>query len=318
MMRFLLIFMLFITLSSSAQDVHFSQYSITKSGLNPAFIGYQGADFQFQLQRRSQWESVTTPFTTFSMALNGKELFKQFSLGIQFMNDLSGDSHFSTSGLALALSNKLNLSSVNNISFGASIGSYQRSLDYSSLTFIDDENFPNQGIRFFDISLGVINEWDINSGLTLLSGISIFHINNPNQSLLGSKEVKLNTNNKIHTSLTYYINDKLQVKPSVYYSGQGKANELLFGAGINYLLANYTAENIVLRASIFDRYNDAIITAFGVKIDNFDIMISYDINTSSLVSASDHKGGFEFAIVYQWNLNKIEKEFDRFVCPKYL
>ena len=67
---FIIFSLAFITLT--AQDIHFSQFSAIKASLNPALIGYQQQDYQIQLQRRSQWESVTKPFTTFSVAINRK------------------------------------------------------------------------------------------------------------------------------------------------------------------------------------------------------------------------------------------------------
>ena len=65
----LLIILSLAVIKLTAQDIHFSQFSAIRSSLNPALIGYQQQDYQIQLQRRSQWESVTKPFSTFSIAL---------------------------------------------------------------------------------------------------------------------------------------------------------------------------------------------------------------------------------------------------------
>jgi hypothetical protein len=46
--------------------------------------------------------------------------------------------------------------------------------------------------------------------------------------------------------------------------------------------------------------------------------VSYDVNTSSLTNASNNKGGFEFALVYQWKVKKKIKIVEQEICPKYL
>ncbi|KRO55771.1 MAG: hypothetical protein ABR79_05900 [Cryomorphaceae bacterium BACL11 MAG-121001-bin54] len=61
-----------------AQDVHYSQFDKTKSLINPSLIANQNEDYEIQLQRRSQWASVTVPFNTFSFLLMPKRFIKHF------------------------------------------------------------------------------------------------------------------------------------------------------------------------------------------------------------------------------------------------
>ena len=311
---------LFLVASSGvfSQDIHFSQFNTTKALINPALVGFQDEDYKVQAQRRSQWGSVSVPFITFSIAFEAKELVNNLSFGVQLLNDIAGDSHFKTNGLTLSASNTTKVNSSNKISFGALAGSYQRSVDYSVLVFNEEENIPNNNINFFDVAIGVALENELNSSITMLSGISLFHLNKPNQSLLGSNNIQLPINSKLYTSLIYYFNKKLQIKPTLYYSEQGKTKELIAGSFFNYLLGSSSSEIVVLRTGIFSRKNDAFITEFGIKIDNFDAMISYDINTSSLNAASNYKGGVEFSLAYQWGVVRSIKKTETRICPKYL
>jgi hypothetical protein len=49
------------------------------------------------------------------------------------------------------------------------------------------------------------------------------------------------------------------------------------------------------------------------------VVVSYDINTSDLVAASNNKGGFEFVIIYIWNKKKrMQKGEIKKYCPRYL
>ena len=318
MIRFVYILFFFLPYNSLAQDVHFSQFNETKALINPALVGYQDGDYKIQAQRKSQWGSVTVPFNTFSISLDVKNIFKSISFGLQLLNDIAGDSHFKTNALTLSLSHNIRVNSSNNMSFGFLTGTYQRSTDYSALVFNETENIPNNNIDFFDIAIGLVHEVELNISSTLISGVSLFHLNKPNQSLIGSDNIQLPINSKLHTSLIYYFNKKFQFKPTIYYSEQGESRELIAGSFFNYVLNNSSAEIVVLRAGIFNRINDAIISELGVKIDNFDAMVSYDTNISSLNSASDYKGGFEFSIAYQWSVLKSVKSNEIKVCPKYL
>ena len=265
MIRFVVILFFFLSYNSLAQDIHFSQFNETKALINPALVGYQDGDYKIQAQRRSQWSSVTIPFNTFSISLEVKKIIKNLSFGVQLLNDIAGDSHFKTNGVTLSLSHNLKVSSNNNISFGVLGGSYQRSIDYSTLVFNETENIPNTNIDFFDVAIGLVHELELNISSTLISGVSLFHLNKPNQTLIGSNNVQLPINSKFHTTLIYYFNKKFQIKPTIYYSEQGESRELIAGSFFNYVLNNSTAEMVVLRAGIFNRKNDAIITEFGYK-----------------------------------------------------
>ena len=318
MMRFIITLVVLSFFKANSQDVHFSQFYETKALLNPSLVGYQDGNYKVQMHRKSQWESVSVPFNTFSIAFEAKELIKDISIGIQFLNDIAGDSKFSTNGMNIVIAKKTKVNTTDNISIGFLLGSYQRSIDFSDLVFNDEEIIPNRNINFIDLGIGIFHETEVNSKTTLHSGISAFHLNKPNQSLLGSNNIQLPVNSKLHASLIYYYNSYFQIKPRVYSAIQGESSEFIYGTDFNYLLANSSTETLVLRAGIFNRKKDAIISRIGIKIHNFDAMVSYDINTSSLSSASNSKGGFEFSVSYQWSVSKQIKSQEIKVCPKYL
>ena len=109
--------MLFLfSLNLKGQDVHYSQFDKTKLLINPSLISNQYNDYEIQLQRRSQWASVTKPFNTFSLSVSTKNIYKNISLGAMILNDVAGDSDFSTDGVSLsfakAFSRKENLFSI--------------------------------------------------------------------------------------------------------------------------------------------------------------------------------------------------------------
>ena len=69
----LLILLLFISGISLSQDIHFSQNFVDRMYFNPAVVGDLGEeDYRVSVQRKSQWNSVTVPFSTFSISFENK------------------------------------------------------------------------------------------------------------------------------------------------------------------------------------------------------------------------------------------------------
>ena len=80
-----------------AQDVHFSQFHFSKSTTNPSLMHYQENDYEINLQRRSQWSSVSIPFKTLLISFNAKNLYKNISIGATLLNDEGGDAYVARS-----------------------------------------------------------------------------------------------------------------------------------------------------------------------------------------------------------------------------
>ena len=108
----------------------------------------------------------------------------------------------------------------------------------------------------------------------------------------------------------------MSIHPKLVLSNQDTDKEFLFGFDVNYLLEG--EKDILLKLGVADRFNDALIFYFGAEIEGFSCVFSYDVNTSSLSKASNNKGGFEFALVYQWKRKKNKKNIEQEICPKYL
>ncbi|MEN9002702.1 MAG: type IX secretion system membrane protein PorP/SprF, partial [Flavobacteriales bacterium] len=96
-----LIFIFFASLTSQAQDIHFSQFYNSPLNLNPALAGNFDGNYRFAGNYRNQWNSVTIPFATFSMSADAKDVMgkKNVGAGIIFNNDNTGDSRFRTTVL---------------------------------------------------------------------------------------------------------------------------------------------------------------------------------------------------------------------------
>jgi len=316
MRKFALIMMISFAVNAWAQDVHFSQFLANSFVLNPAMVGVQKNDYQATLHRKSQWASVSVPFSTFTLALERKDILPGHSIGVQFMNDIAGDSRFKTSGLNFTYVKSVATSTENTFRFGAEFGLFQRSIVVDDLVFNNAENLSNFNFTFPDISLGVANQNYLNEDLLLETGIAFFHINKPKQSFTNDDAIRLNQKINFHTALNYAYTDNLSIQPNLVFSNQDTDKEFLLGCDVNYLLQG--ERDILLKSGIADRFSDALILYFGTEIEGFSCVVSYDVNTSSLTNASDNKGGFEFALVYHWKSKKKIRIVEQEICPKYL
>ena len=311
-----LIMILSFAENSCAQDIHFSQFLTNSFVLNPAMVGVQKNDYKATLHRKSQWASVSVPFTTFTLAFERKNILPSHSIGLQFLNDIAGDSRFKTSGLNFTYVKSVATSTENTFRLGAEFGLFQRSIVVDDLVFNNTENLSNFNFTFPDISLGMANQFFLNKDLLLETGIAFFHINKPNQSFTDVDATRLNQKINFHTALNYAYTDNLSIQPKLVFSIQDTDKEFLLGCDINYLLEG--ENDILLKSGIADRLNDAFILYFGAEINYLSCVVSYDVNTSSLTNASNNKGGFEFALVYQWKSKKKIKIVEQEICPKYL
>jgi len=313
MMRFFFITLIFFPFFSLAQDVHYSQFDKTKSLLNPSLISHQVEDYEIQAQRRSQWSSISVPFNTFSISFNTKKIYKDFSLGLTVLNDLAGDSYFSTDGLAFSIA-KHAATKENIFAIGLQAALYQRSVNYDNLIFIESEEWQNTKFSFFDFSLGISYHKILNPNSSLLMGASSYHLNNPRQSLISNPNVVLNSKYIVHTKYYTRVSSKFEISPTLYFSSQLQDRELIIGNGLEYGVN----AKVKLKSGIYSRVKDSFFVTFGIKKGNLDAMISYDINTSSLSNASNYMGSFEFSISYAWSTIKEKKVEQHKICPKYL
>jgi type IX secretion system PorP/SprF family membrane protein len=305
-----------IAINCVAQDVHFSQFNTSSFLLNPALVGAQNNHYKATLQRKSQWASVSIPFNTLSLSLERKDIFPSHSIGVQFLNDIAGDSRFKTAGVTLAYAKKVAVTADNLFSIGAEIGLFQRSVVFDDLVFNDPENRSNLNFLFPDMAIGIANFYEINKKMALESGIAFYHINKPRQSLIENDAITLNQKMNLHTALNYAFNNKLSMQPKLLFSNQDADKEFLLACDVNYLLE--AEQTVILKLGIAERFNDATIFYFGAEIESLSCVVSYDVNTSNLTNASNNKGGFEFSVVYQWSVSKKNENIEQEDCPKYL
>ncbi|MCC6182539.1 MAG: PorP/SprF family type IX secretion system membrane protein [Bacteroidia bacterium] len=332
------LFIVFLVLSSmsvNAQDVHFSQYNGSVLNLNPAFTGLFDGDYRVNGIFRSQWSSVPVPYQSFSIAGDGRFKTKKmksdcFGVGIMFNNDKSGDTHYGTNQLYLSASyiHKLNTDSTLLLSLGLNGGVSNVGFNYSLMTFDNQyqgntynaanntgEHFTKTASTFGDFSFGTALQYALKQRAYIQYGISFHHFTSPKLTFQNNNSIKIDP--KLNNSLcfAYPVGANTDVLAEVLVSNQGKYNEIVPGAQIKLRLDE--TRNQVISAGIYYRLKDAAIARVGYQVKTLTAGISYDVNMSKFLAATNRRGGFEIYVTY------IFKKLVPFVpktrvCPIYM
>ena len=316
------------------QDIHYSQFYLSPINLNPAMVGQFKGDYRFIGNYRTQWQSVTIPFTTISFAADAKKLFnrKDVAAGIQINQDRTGDSKFNTFQINLsgAYMKPISKDSSRTLSFGLQSGFTNRSINYNPLSFdaqyngyYYDPNLPTQETflkasrTYLNLHMGVAYFWKVAPRKSINAGMALFNINKPKQSFFNNDGIKLDRRYVFHAGAEWKIHEKFNILPSMLFMAQGTYKEFDLGASVKYILTDFIGIYRTVWAGLFYRNKDAGFLTAGMDYDQWKVGISYDINVSTLIPASNHRGGLELAIIYIIDKTPPKRIIHR-VCPDYI
>src|ERR1035437_11010239 len=301
MNKYKIIFILCVLCSSFAfaQDIHFSQFNASPQNLNPAQTGLFDGDWRFVGNHRSQWSAIPVPYTTFSLASDTRLKTKLKNdvpaLGLIVNTDKAGDSKFTTTQVFASASyiKKLSSDSTNFISIAVQPGITTKSFNVNALTFDNQfngdhynpalgsgENFNTTRITYFDLGGGLVYLWRKNQRTQINIGFSAFHLNMPKQSFFDNRDIKLDIKTTFSGMAEFPVAEQLDVVPTFLYQSQGKFNETVVGLFGKYYLKPVNGVPTALSLGGFYRLKDAFIIVANMDYRNFNVGVSYDVNTS--------------------------------------
>lgn len=312
-----------------AQDVHFSQPLYSPLTLNPAMAGVS-APITAIVNYRSQWKSVASPYSTiaasFDMRINENRRNRKgvFAFGFNFLNDKAGDARLSTTNANLHLAYHLIIDERSKIGLGIYTGFGQRSIDAGSGRWGSQfdgsaynaglptgETFLRDQFAFLDVGTGFVysfknsEQYMTSNGQKEFSfGGAVYHLSRPNYSFLSSNDDRLFMRfTGFAQAIIGISNTKLSVMPAIYYQRQRTAQELLVGSYIRYMVQEQSKitgynKGTFISLGAFYRNKDAFVTKAMVEWSDFSVGLAYDVNISTLVNASNARGGFEIFLKY--------------------
>ncbi len=311
----------------NAQDFHLTMYDAAPMFLNPALTGVVDADWRVHGQYRTQWKAVNyKPYTTALLSFD--KPYKKWGFGGQIANFRAGLGNYNViqalASVAYTLS--LNQKKTHNLSFGLQGGLSQKSLEYQLLTYDNQyvttngggfdnsissgENFGSQSFVQPNLNAGIL--YYFSKQQTIINpfvGVSAFNLITPQDSYFGSAN-DLPLRIYTHVGSRINITEVFYVIPKVLYMQQKKFTELTFASDVGYYLK---ANDIYLLGGLVYRAKDAFSLSLGAKLENVTAKIAYDVNASSLTSASGGRGGFELSLTYIHRKSDYKKVK---ICPR--
>ncbi|MCS6823148.1 MAG: type IX secretion system membrane protein PorP/SprF [Cytophagaceae bacterium] len=327
--------LLFFTLQVQAQDAQYSQYYNAPLYLNPGFAG-TSKFFRGGLNYRLQWPGTGEPYKSFS-AWGDCPLGETYSaLGLLIKRDVQGIAKLSSTDIGVLYAYKTKLNKRWVLKPGLQSSFVIRNIDFSRSLFSDQLN--NSGATGNPTADPVVNYGtsfsyiDFSAG-TLLhdkhiwAGLSMHHLNRPNQALsndiksplpvkwsvhTGYKIVMRSTPLRQHTAKSY-----LTLTPTFNYKVQGRFDQLDMGLYAIYdpLMLGFWYRGLpVKNYRVGIPNHESLIILLGIRHGNLSIGYSYDLNISQLTGNS--KGAHEVSLIYYFNdFKKIFEEEDDIPCP---
>lgn len=333
MRKFLLIiFILAAVISVKAQDPHFSQFFSSPLTLNPALTGKFDGEWRLAVNHRDQWPSIPKAYVTssasFDIGLMKSKLpaGDVFGIGFSALTDASanGQLKLNFGSASLSYHKALDEDGYNTIGAGFQ-GTYSNlSIDEGKLTFEDmlrsngftgarTDFFTNGSNQsYFDLNAGLLFSGSTNGTNNYYAGVSVYHINRPSVGFI-DKNYKLASRFTAHGGGTFPLTDQLKINASVIEQVQAGASETTLGAALSYNLSQEDAKPASIFLGSWLRLNDAVIPYLGLEVGGLRIGASYDVNISSLKTATASRGGSEFSLIYI----KRKSESKGIPCPSF-
>ncbi len=168
-----------------------------------------------------------------------------------------------------------------------------------------------------DVNAGILYNGSTNGYNNFYIGASMYHINRPKETFQGGQYL-------LHSRTTVQLGGKIPTGSYNYlhisanFSLQANANAMTYGAAFGYN-ANHNQENPTnIYIGVWNRFsnlNDAVIPYVGLEFGSLQLGYSYDVNISSLKTASNMRGGNEISLIF------IKKPKDpdakKLNCPRF-
>jgi type IX secretion system PorP/SprF family membrane protein len=329
------IFTAFLTIQSFGQDKHFSQYWASPITLNPAFTGKFDGVVRVAGNYRNQWPEINNAFVTQSVSMD-MQIMKgriadndTWGVGILAFSDKSASGVLQANSVALSSSYHKGLDEDGNhqigIGFQAAYLEKRLSTTSDKLQFgdaltpngwtgISTDVLANRSLRasHFDLNAGLLYSGSTGGNNNFYAGVSMYHITRPKESFIGA-------NYLANPRFTFYgggyfgVGEKATLYGSLLHSEQAKSSETLVGAALGMTPNPESVKPATVFAGLWTRFGDALIPYVGLEINDFRFGFSYDVNISSLKTASNSRGGVEISLIYIKKQNT-EKGIP---CPKF-
>jgi type IX secretion system PorP/SprF family membrane protein len=321
----------------TAQDIHFSHIHASPTVLNPAMTGLFDGDYRLIMNYKNQWRNTTANYNTLHAGFDAKVTNLGgtgfLGMGLNVIADRAGDLNYTNTSAMLTLSTAraLNREGDHFITVAIQAGMLHNYLDYSRLHVFDQEPLVQAGAP------GTANAWDASAGIgwfkrvvrdgMIYLGASVFHLGQPDMAMLGQTaeyNEQLARRWVFHGGGDIKIVDRYYLMPSFMIMEQSPHREINTGTFLRYDWQEYKRGKgssvffgawfrYFVRTDISSSY-DALILAARLDKNSISYSFSYDVNMSSLATATRGVGGPEISVIFRGSW--YHKPQYRVDCPK--
>jgi type IX secretion system PorP/SprF family membrane protein len=324
------------TFSAYAQDPQFSQFFAAPLYLNPAFTG-STREHRFVANYRNQWRNIANGYVTYAFSYDYNMADARSGFGLMATADKAGAVGMSTTNVGILYSYKFRLPNNWILTPGLHFAYGNRGIDKDKVVLLDQLSYGDASIPTNDpliFSLGKTNFFDFGSGLllynkTFWAGISAFHMNEPNLSMIGDNS-KMPMKASVHGGARLRLYNgpfKRSITPSIapsfIWKKQGNVEQFDMGVNFHYdpVMVGFWYRGMPSRENIEQSQvsQDALIFLLGIKYKQFEFGYSYDITVSSLGPTSG--GSHEVSVALQLhnpNRRKPKVNYKEIPCPTFL
>lgn len=317
-------------LDVKGQDMHFTQFYASSMYLNPAFTG-AGVCSRVSATYRNQWPGIKVGYS--SQLVSFDHYIRKYNTGVGLLvaRDVAGSGDLQRTIINPSFAYEANLTRKLALRFGIQPGVGFSSINFNKLVFGDQIARGGQNVPTIEDAPQSVTYFDINTGVLLYAtntwfGVSFFHINEPDESFLGSGNPSLlPIKYSAHGGYKFLLNEEIDNEKSVSlafnYRGQKKFDQLdvggyytrdIFNVGLWYRGIPFLKQYAPGYAN-----NDAISVIVGFKTNIMSFGYSYDFTISRL-SNSISNGAHELTVSYQFcQLGKLRKKLIFVPCPSF-
>ncbi len=303
--------------SAQAQDPIFSQFYANPLYLNPALAGTQKCP-RVHLNYRNQWPALAGNFVTTSASYDQYVEAVNGGLGFYVLNDNAGRGLLNSFSVNAIYSYQLTLSDNVSMVAGFQASYFQRSLDWSRLSF-GDQIDPRRGFIYTSQESqrgGSVDNVDFSTGAMIFSenfygGFAVHHLFEPNESLIVD-EAPLERKYTVHAGANIPINKDVRgetdasISPNVLYQRHFDFEQVNVGL--------YAQKGPLILGTWY-RFGDSFIILLGVDTERFKVGYSYDLTTSQLTTQT--AGSHEISFAMNFNCKPTKKKFRAINCPAF-
>jgi type IX secretion system PorP/SprF family membrane protein len=239
------------------------------------------------------------------------------------MNDRAAQNTLNTTTVSGIYSYQKPINRKFSIKAGFQASYFQKSLDWSKLTFGDMID-PRKGFIYETNDIprgGNVKNIDFSAGILGFSqmfygGFAVHHLNEPNESLIVGTS-RLPMKYTVHAGAVIPIKEKYKdgstLSPNILYRRQGEFQQLNLGLYVN---KGPIVAGVWFRGLLFgEKYRDSFIATLGVQNENIRVGYSYDVTISGLTPATG--GSHEVSLAINFECRPKRVKFRTIACPSF-